>query len=147
MFNYGFTGTSHGMTSEQLEAFRELVLGVAFRNMIFQHGGCVGADEAAHDVVVELPGVRTVVRPGVTKTGMRYKRGMFNNAHFVHEEKPFLDRNRDIVDTSDILIVCPRTMSEELRSGTWATVRYAQKVGKPIIIVWPDGSVQQITHI
>ena len=29
---------------------------------------------------------------------------------------------------------------ERLRSGTWATVRYARKKGRRVIVVRPDGS-------
>ena len=57
----------------------------------------------------------------------------------MYAEKRYLERNRDIVDACDILIACPRTLKEELRSGTWATVRYARKVGKPVAILWNNG--------
>ena len=53
--------------------------------------------------------------------------------------KPPLDRNRDIVDACDVLIATPKDFVEELRSGTWATVRYARKQRKPLVIVWPNG--------
>lgn len=57
------------------------------------------------------------------------------------EEGPedLLARNRDIVDETEILIACPGHMHEELRSGTWSTIRYAVKIQRPHIIIWPDG--------
>lgn len=59
-----------------------------------------------------------------------------------YEPKEYIKRDKDIVDTSDILIATPRFMYEELRSGTWATVRYAEKKNKPIVIIWPNGDVE-----
>lgn len=32
--------------------------------------------------------------------------------------------------------------AEKLRSGTWATVRYARKQKTPLIMLWPGGSVE-----
>ena len=54
---------------------------------------------------------------------------------------PYLDRNRAIVDACDILYATPESMAEESRGGMWHTVRYARRVGKPVVIVWPDGTV------
>lgn len=34
----------------------------------------------------------------------------------------------------------PKDFKEELRSGTWATIRYAVKQQKRVIIIFPDGS-------
>jgi hypothetical protein len=52
-------------------------------------------------------------------------------------KKDYLDRNRDIVDNCDLLIATPKETTEVLRSGTWSTVRYAKKIGKPIVIIEP----------
>ena len=48
----------------------------------------------------------------------------------------------EIVDESDFLIGTPKGFCEELRSGTWSTIRYARKKGMEITIVYPDGSVK-----
>ncbi len=56
-------------------------------------------------------------------------------------KKPYLARNRDIVNAADVLIAGPGGMEEIMRSGTWATVRYARKKQKPVIIVYPNGEV------
>jgi len=38
----------------------------------------------------------------------------------------------------------PKGKVEEWRgSGTWATIRYARKVGKPVTIIYPDGEIQE----
>jgi hypothetical protein len=51
------------------------------------------------------------------------------------------DRNRAIVDASDLLIACPPVAVEEPRSRTWVAIRYARRVGKMVMIVYPDGTV------
>jgi predicted Rossmann fold nucleotide-binding protein DprA/Smf involved in DNA uptake len=37
------------------------------------------------------------------------------------------------------MIATPHSYVEIGRSGTWATVRYARKAGKPIYLILPDG--------
>jgi hypothetical protein len=34
-------------------------------------------------------------------------------------------------------------MNEVVRSGTWATVRYARNWEKPITLLMPDGTIKQ----
>ena len=48
---------------------------------------------------------------------------------------PPLVRNRNIVRAVDIMIAAPATDKEELRSGTWATVRYCRQARKPVIML------------
>lgn len=62
------------------------------------------------------------------------------SAGFEKAETP-TDRNRAIVDGCEVLIACPREPSEEPRSGTWATIRYARTVSRAVVVVYPDGSV------
>jgi hypothetical protein len=40
-------------------------------------------------------------------------------------------------------LACPRGYTEELRSGTWATIRYARKTGVPYVIIFPDRTVER----
>lgn len=39
------------------------------------------------------------------------------------------------------MIATPSSKEEELRSGTWSTVRYARKLRRPVTLIYPDGSV------
>jgi hypothetical protein len=39
------------------------------------------------------------------------------------------------------VIAAPMSSAEILRSGTWATIRYARKAGKPVLIIWPNGEL------
>jgi len=60
----------------------------------------------------------------------------------VHPPRGYLDRNTDIVKHSHILIGCPSTLNEVLRSGTWATIRRARRIKTPCILIFPDGSLK-----
>ncbi len=50
-------------------------------------------------------------------------------------------RNRAVVDACDLLLACPPVAVEEPRSRTWTAVRYARRVGRPVVLVYPDGTI------
>jgi hypothetical protein len=105
----------------------------------FHHGACVGADADAVSCCQNYTTASIIAHPcNLTKCVSVPSLRASNHAH---GEKPPLDRNRDIVDAADILVACTKG-SEELRSGTWSTIRYARKCGKPIVIFWPDGTME-----
>lgn len=56
----GFTGTHHGMTLGQQEAFRKLLC--ELDTIEFHHGDCIGADVQAHMIAMDYP-IRIVVHP------------------------------------------------------------------------------------
>jgi hypothetical protein len=52
------------------------------------------------------------------------------------DEKPYLERNLNIIKYSFVLIACPIDKNkEEFRSGTWSTIRQAKKLNKLIYIL------------
>jgi hypothetical protein len=52
-----------------------------------------------------------------------------------HTAKEYLARDGEIARRCDIGIAAPRTDKEEIRSGTWATVRRMRTAGKPVIFL------------
>jgi hypothetical protein len=56
---------------------------------------------------------------------------------------PPLERNHRMVDDCIALLAAPSSRREELRSGTWATVRYARKCKVRRYMAWPDGSITE----
>ena len=129
----GFTGTRAGMTAEQIakvsKIFREAM------PFTFVHGDCIGADTDAHHLALKA-GAEVIMRPcTLTK-----QRSFSEGAEKVYPPKPPLDRNREIVADSTLMIATPKGFSEESSGGTWYTIRYARSMKKPLIIVWPDGS-------
>jgi len=139
MSKIGFTGTRHGMTDQQKEAFCKLIESKEF--VEFHHGDCVGADEQAHDLVDKLrkDGSKKIKIVGHPP---KYA-GSRAHCKFDFEFTPddYLERNRHIVDATDLMIANPDT-PEKMRSGTWSTVRYARKKGKRIYIIHKNGRVE-----
>lgn len=123
----GFTGTQVGMTRKQIDNLRaqlpHLMIGTA--PFEFHHGDCIGADAEAHEVALAC-GYEIVIHPPEYES----KRAFCSGAASVKPPRPYLERNHDIVNAADVLIAAPRTLQEEVRSGTWATVRYWKKTGK-----------------
>lgn len=125
--NIGFTGTQQGM-SEFQKSIVENFFKAFDGTFEFHHGDCIGADAEAHDIAKYwADGI--VIHPPIDESRRAFKKG-----NVILPQKPFLKRNQDIVDACDILIACPKTHMEELRSGTWATIRYARKNFKKIFI-------------
>lgn len=117
----GFTGTRKGMTDRQMDALKLLLEDIHYVNEEpFHHGGAKGADIEA-STEAESWGYRCVAHLASPKTS-----------------ENLLRRNRDIVDSSDILIAAPSTLTERVRgSGTWYTMRYARRIGIPVVILDP----------
>ena len=138
-YTIGFTGTQMGMTEPQ-----KRTLSVLFNNrfksiqIILHTGDCIGADAEAYDMAKSCSGSLIHIHPPINESKRAFKQG-----DIVYEAKEYLDRNKDIVDASDILIGAPRQYKEELRSGTWATLRYAKKQKKKYVIIYPDGQLAE----
>lgn len=132
----GFTGTQRGMTAQQKVAVKRLFL--TTKPCEFHHGDCIGADADAHSIFRQLRCGKVILHPPVYAS----KRA-FCKADVSLSPLPYLDRNKEIVINTDILIATPGETEEQLRSGTWSTIRFARKKGHPICIVFPDGTVKR----
>lgn len=130
----GFTGTQHGMTALQRAALRGVLDSFA-RPRELHHGDCIGADSEAHTIGLEI-GYTLILHPPVNPHKRAWRTGDIE-----HPSKEYLARNEDIVRASEVLVACPKEFTEQLRSGTWATIRAARKAGKRVIIVRPDGEL------
>lgn len=126
----GFTGTRLGMSEEQLTVVESLI-----RNYDWlHHGDCFGADAEAHLIAVRL-GLQTKAHPPRCSTLRAFCR-----ADVTADPKPYLVRDRDIVDETAALIATPAHRKQT--GGTWATISFARAAGKPVTIVFPDGTAQ-----
>lgn len=127
----GTTGSRFGTTEEQERMFVELISNMTIEE--FHFGNCIGWDTIAYDIFkIFKPTIKTISHPPINKA--YYK----PNGDVTRKPKEYLERNKDIVNESDIIIACPIT-KEKNRSGTWHTIRYAKNQNKIVVIIYPDG--------
>ena len=128
----GITGTRAGAYLRQRTTLTALLRTLTID--VLHHGDCVGVDVFAAGIVNHFAATESHP-PSSGK----------HRAHFgsdvVHKPKEYLARNQDIVDAVDLLIVVPKTRQEGVRSGTWATYRYAVLTKVPRVIIYPDGDM------
>lgn len=133
----GFTGSQHGISVPQWVSLNKIADGLEREEdeIWLHHGDCIGADQMSHMLSL-CRNYSVVIHPPEDDK----KRAYCTHARETREPKPYLVRNHDIVDETEMLIATP-SGPETLRSGTWATIRYARKLGRPVTIIWPDGRV------
>lgn len=119
----GFTGSRQGMSEKQRIELTHLFKIHEINTL--HHGCCTGADEQAHRIAEKL-NIFIVGHPPVNKFHLS---DCIESCNKFLRSKPYLERNYDIVNSCEILFVAP-SVPERLRSGTWSTKRYAEKIGK-----------------
>jgi hypothetical protein len=128
----GFTGTREGLTRRQIERLIRVL--TVFKPSEVHHGDCIGGDSDFHTIVRSLLFWTRIIGHPPEDSSRR--------AHCIFDRelppRPYLDRNHDIVDAVEMLVVCPKEMEEIVRSGTWATYRYARKWHKSTILILPE---------
>lgn len=143
----GFSGTRNGMSIHQAHNLN-VALGTAMATakqvelfnppIVFHHGDCLGSDEQAH-LMATARGMLVKAHPPI-EGGLR----AHCSADLYAEAKDYLERNEDIAKESDYLIITPGEMVERQRSGTWSTKRYAVRLKKPVLILYPDGYTEWV---
>jgi hypothetical protein len=130
----GVTATREGLTIQQLQWTE----GFLKRNSthVLHHGDCVGGDEELA-IMFSKFGIYIIAHPGSTPA-LRAK-SRYNDLTLPNSNNLF--RNSVIVKSSALVIAYPKGSVEEIRSGTWFTIRYAKKENARIIIVGPDGKI------
>jgi hypothetical protein len=113
--------------------------------LVVHHGMCIGVDAEAHQLILRLRKdeklkIDIIGHPSDMHTTTAKLTGFTK----VCQPKPPLDRNHDVVENSDILLAFPFEKEDVLRSGTWATVRYAKRCRVPILLVFPDGDMKWV---
>ena len=141
MRDIGFTATRRGMTPPQALKVDLLIKEFITQGVqVAHHGMCVGGDAEFH-VLARKAKLYMEGHPGVDKQGKVTQRApVVCDSYW--PSKYFLLRNPEIVDASQVMLAAPAQKQEKLRgSGTWATIRYARRVCKPLVIVYPDGTL------
>lgn len=100
-------------------------------------------DADAHKIAIEL-GIDIRKHPCNLNNLRAYTEG----GKVVAQPKDPIKRNHDMVDcliwSDDFVLAGPKELTEVRRSGTWATIRYAIKNKKKVIIVFPDGGIKEV---
>lgn len=129
----GFTGTRNGLNLEQKDKIKCFLNDIDSDIEVIEvsHGDCIGADTDFHEIITQYKKdrsnkvIKIVIHPPDNSVLRK-----FNQGDEVMPTLPYLERNDRIVETCDILIGCPLDKNnEELRSGTWSTIRKARKKG------------------
>lgn len=136
----GFTGSRTKPTAEQVDWLTTQLTRLradGFR--VLHHGDCEGADAMAHGIARGL-GYEVVVHPPTVR---KYR--AFCVGDSILPPKPFIERNHDIVDAVEAMLALP-SGPEQMRSGTWATIRYALRHRVPTMIKVPDVVAEHEHH-
>lgn len=147
---FGFTGTQKGMTLIQTKYFRREFLrqreNLQWKQPEFEfhHGDCIGADEQAHNLLLDYLGVAQD-QIWIHPCTITNKRAYCKSKHIL-DPKPPLERNDDIVHVSEVIFAAPFEREEQQRSGTWYTIRRVRKYlygfhQKKLIIIYPNGEI------
>ena len=130
----GFTGTRNSLPDDRNESlFRALRKAYSKGFRVLHHGDAIGSDALAHKLARKI-GFEIVVHPSADSKHRAYVKAKKNVT--ILAPRPSLKRNMDIVNESAMLIARPIDPDkEELRSGTWHTIRCARKKGIKIKMV------------
>lgn len=132
----GVTGSRSGITSRQSKWLNEFFDDNDISRLL--HGDCEGADEAA-DTIAMKHGVKRWAMPGTDALGRSPYRA-YCAAEYIAEPRLYQVRNQYIVDNCELLVALPKSV-ERVRSGTWATIRYARRVHRQHFIIYPNGVI------
>lgn len=138
----GVSGTQRGCTPSQLQRLRWFL--AEEKPEVLHHGDCIGVDDQAHGIAISLEIRRIVIWPPANPAKRCFhgvKENHENKTHLVvRSERPYLKRNKLLVAAVHALVALPGEMYEKVRSGTWATVRYARQAGIGLVLIFPDGT-------
>ena len=126
----GVTGTREGSNDSQLQAVIEFLQTVELPAEL-HHGDCTGVDVEVAAAAKEL-GFKIVCHPPKSTE----QQGFFGGDE-MREPKGYLERDRKIVDETEMLLVVPLQNEWQSKGGTWYTHDYALKTGKPVMIFYP----------
>lgn len=129
----GITATRKGLVDRQVGVLEKL-FSRSEPDMLV-HGDCIGGDEEVHYIFQRLlPKAKIRIRP----CDLKDQRAFCIGFHEEFDPEPPLVRNKKIVDDCHILFGLPGEQDEVIRSGTWSTIRYAKRSGKPGFIIYPE---------
>ena len=128
----GLTGSQTGMSDSQKLFIQNYIQRIHSTIYSMHHGDCVGSDAEFHEICTAA-NVSVTLHPPSND-----EKRAFCIAGQIRAPLPYLERNKKIVNACTLLIACPCGL-EKVRSGTWATVRYARTKKRRLLIIMPIG--------
>lgn len=140
----GVTASRAGLSASQAEVAAQLLRQLYEQGYrILHHGDCAGGDVELHELAASL-GFKVELHPPSDpklrsfSDDSQLNPGLARSVIFVNDPLPYLERNGAVVDSTHVLLAFPSGREEDQpRSGTWATVRYARRHGRPVRVVSP----------
>lgn len=137
---YSVTGTLNVQTDAQWDIIDRAIQCLTHVHT-FNTGGAYGVDSIAARLAAKRhpQAFHILYYP----EGYDWNTGLMQEAFWWHTwavAGGYMKRNDALVYWSNVLLAFPETAEEVQRSGTWATVRRARKVNKPIWFYPLDGS-------
>jgi hypothetical protein len=139
----GFTGSKYPLPEIQQKNLSLLIseLTGRYESVTVHHGDCVNGDETFHRLCAPRLVVRSIIVHPPTDPKLR---AFCDGAKVtILDPLPYPVRNKEVVISSEVMIACPSSMTERIRSGTWQTVRMARKQHRIVHFVFPDGSTKK----
>jgi len=142
MWAVAITGSRSGVPREKVEKWLSQYIG---KEYLWVLGGAIGVDSFALDYLSSQKEKILIIVPQTIVNQPEEARRSINRAMLKEDievlepgiSKKYadacLERNRKMVEKADAIIAFPRG-KEVLRSGTWATVRYAKRLNRTVII-------------
>lgn len=138
----GVTGTREGMSKvqkENIEAYIEkLLFQQEWSERILHQGQCIGVDVELAKLLKNKYGFKIISHPPVKKDLL----GICENDE-VKTPKSYFVRNRNIVNSCDLLIVVPKENKHKTFGGTWYTHDFAVSELKPLCVFYPNGKIEE----
>lgn len=129
----GITGSRHGMTHEQRERVFKMLKDNYDKGNELHHGDCLGVDVEVATYAKSL-GFRVICHPP-SKDFMR----AYHDSHEFRDKHGYIQRDKNIVDETEVLIAVPNSLTPKKHSGTWFTYNYALSQNKLTFLVLPEG--------
>lgn len=141
--NVSITATSSGLTLQQHTQFVDLVFALDEPIDELHHGDCQGGDREIDELVARQGMCSLIIVHPASGSAAR-KRAFCHVRNWpypreVRPDRPPIERNHEMVDSTELTVALPSSYIEQRRSGTWATIRYAIRSGQHLCVIYPDG--------
>jgi len=133
----GFTGTREGMTQKQAMEVADVLFHFVrtIDEVAVHHGCCVGADDDFHKLAKWL-GLPIYLHPPENDSLVVVQHFIDVPESRIEMKKPYLERNKRIVECTDVLIATPKSVAVQ-KGGTWHTINCAAELNRERYVIAP----------